>query len=358
MIERVRSWTKAAAPKRRTTIFAFVLAVGAVALAAFWISEQSSAPATAQSSAEKRWLAVAPGRVEARTGQLKIATSAPGIVDAVAVKPNDTVFAGEPLMRLRDNDLLVRLSAAEAQVAVRKRARNENGATGKTEDRRKAEDSVAEGEQAVFDLQESVDRAVSQWRTSGQGQDAVTTARTDLVKARDELAKRKDRLRKVEAGAPLPTALEGQLIAARAELSTARAALDKMTVRAPIDGTVLQVNVKPGELAAPSGLQPLMLLGDLSTLRVRAELDERDVMEIKIGQTAAVRASAFPEREFSGKVASIAPLIEPARISSRGADNRTDVDAVEVVVDLAQASPLTVGMRVDVYFERVPASTQ
>ena len=77
------------------------------------------------------------------------------------------------------------------------------------------------------------------------------------------------------------TALEGQLIAARADLSLARAALDKMTVRAPIDGTVLQVNIMAGELAAPSALTPLMLIANLSTLRVRAELDERDVTEIR-----------------------------------------------------------------------------
>jgi HlyD family secretion protein len=241
---------------------------------------------------------------------------------------------------------------------VRKRLRNDNGATGKTEDRRKAEDAVADGEQAVFDTQDAVDRAATQWRTSGKPEATLTTARADLVRARDELVKRRAQLRKVESGAPLPTALEGQLISARADLSIARATLDKMTVRAPLDGTVLQVNIKAGELAAPSAPLPMMLIADLSTLRVRAELDERDVKEIKVGQSASVRAAAFPDREFTGQVVSIAPIIEPARISSRGADNRSDVDAVEVLVDLAQPGPLTVGMRVDVYFERVPAKTQ
>jgi hypothetical protein len=57
-------------------------------------------------------------------------------------------------------------------------------------------------------------------------------------------------------------------------------------------------------------------------------------------------------------VISIAPLVEPARITSRGTDNRSDVDAVEVLVDLAQPGPLVVGMRVDVYFERRSATTQ
>ena len=49
-------------------------------------------------------------------------------------------------------------------------------------------------------------------------------------------------------------------------------------------------------------------------------------------------------------MASIAPLVEPSLLSSRGTGNRTDVDAVEVVVTLAQPGPLTTGMKVDVYF--------
>ena len=83
---------------------------------------------------------------------------------------------------------------------------------------------------------------------------------------------------------------------------------------------------------------------------MRAELDERDVAEIKVGQAASVRAAAFPDKEFAGTVTSIAPLVEPSRLGSRGPGNRTDVDAVEVVVKLAQPGPLTTGMKVDVYF--------
>ena len=92
--------------------------------------------------------------------------------------------------------------------------------------------------------------------------------------------------------------------------------------------------------AAPSALQPLLLIANLSTLNVRAELDERDVAEIKVGQAASVRAAAFPGKEFAGTVTSIAPLVEPSRLGSRGPGNRTDVDAVEVVVKLAQPGPL------------------
>jgi len=148
----------------------------------------------------------------------------------------------------------------------------------------------------------------------------------------------------------LPSQNEGQLNIARTELTAAQAAVDKMTIRAPIAGTILQVNARSGELASPSGGQPLIVLGDVSKLRVRAELDERDFGEIKIGQPVLARAAAFRGREFAGKVAFIAPIIEPGRINSRGQRNMTDVDVIEVLIDLAEPDPLAVGMKVDVYF--------
>jgi Barrel-sandwich domain of CusB or HlyD membrane-fusion len=91
-----------------------------------------------------------------------------------------------------------------------------------------------------------------------------------------------------------------------------------------------EVGVKVGETAARSATQPLLLVGDVSALRVRAELDERDFAGIKIGQAVVVRAAAFPGRDFAGKVASIAPTAEPARINPRGTQSLTDFDVVEV----------------------------
>ena len=59
--------------------------------------------------------------------------------------------------------------------------------------------------------------------------------------------------------APLPTPNEAQIVSARGDLAFARVNLEKLKIRAPIDGTVLQININPGELAAPSALQPLLL---------------------------------------------------------------------------------------------------
>jgi len=339
--------------KGKTTVIALVgLAVvgGAIVLRTpIWNEGARPASAATSEPEGKRWLAVAPGRVEPRSGMVKVASPGVGIVHKVLVKVNDTVFAGEPLILLNDDEIRSRYAAAEAQAGMRQRLRNEQQATGKAEERRKAEDALADAETAVFNAQTAVDKASAEWRTSGAPTTALTDARSALARADADLSKRKADLAGLR-DAPLPTPLEAQVASARGDLALARVNLEKMKVRAPIDGTVLQININPGELAAPSAQQPLLLIANLSTLSVRAELDERDVADIRVGQTASVRADAFPGREFEATVASVAPLVAPARLGSRGPGNRNDVDAVEVVVDLAQPGPLTAGMRVDVYF--------
>ena len=340
--------------KRRTALVAVLglaVAAGVITVVATTMRVRTATPGMTPGLLEdKRWQAVAPGRVEPRSGQIKVATTVIGLVDKVLVKANDTVFAGEPLIRLSDDELGARLAAAEAQVALRMRARDERAATGKASDRREARDAVADAEQAVYDARSAVDRAAAEWRAKGGPDTGLTAARSALARAQDELTKRQEELRKIEANGALPTALEGQLSIARAEYTVARAALDKMTIRAPIDGTVLQINVRAGELAAPGSLQPLLLLANLSALRVRAELDERDLGSIKVGQAVSVRAAAFPGREFEGSVSSIAPLVEPGSLDARGTRNQNDVDVVEVMVELVRPDPLAVGMKADVYF--------
>jgi HlyD family secretion protein len=343
--------------QRRKIVGLLALCIGGVAAAAAALvpmirAEEAARTSRIETPDDKRWQAVAPGRVEPTSGEIKIAAPIVGVIGEVLVKANDKVFAGEPLIRLVDSEAQARLATAEAQIALRKRARNDESPSSRASTRRKAEDGVADADKALLEAQAAVDRAAIE-RRAGRGSDAdVDAARAALSRAQDRLKQQKAELRKVEAdtNTPLPTQVEGQLNVARTELAAAQAAVEKLTIRAPIGGTVLQVNGKAGELASPSGTQPMVLLGDVSTLRVRAELDERDFGEIKIGQPALVRAAAFRGRDFAGKVVFIAPIVEPARINSRGQRSVTDVDVVEVLIDLAEPDALAVGMKVDVYF--------
>ena len=340
-----------------TTRFRAACCLGAlVVLVVTAAGARAQSPSTPDAAADKRWLAVAPGRVEPVSGLIRMTAPVPGVIDEVLAKANDKVFAGEPLIRLRDQEARAQLASQTAQVAMRKRIRNKESASSGASAQRKAEDAVADAEAAVFQVRYLLDRAVAE-RRSGRGSDAgVAAARAGLKRAEEYLAQQNEELRRIAPDAPLPTVAEGQLKVARSELSASRAALEKLTIRAPVDGTVLQISAKPGEAISPAATTPLIQLGDTTALRVRAELDERDVEKIKSGQPVLVRPAALRGREVNGTVSFIAPLVEAGRYTALGQRNATDVDVVEVLVELSEPGPLIVGMKVDVFFRQEGSS--
>lgn len=297
--------------------------------------------------------AVAPGRVEPKSEKIRIGSLEAGRVGQVLVKINDTVVAGEVLIRIDNDEVRTRFAKAEAEVDLRKRGRD-NPPSSKDAPRRSVEDAAADAERAVVQARFAVDRAETARRAGTGSEDVLKATSAALSNMRELLRQRQDELVRFESSTPsiVPTELEGRLAAARIDLRGAQAALDNLSIRAPIAGTVLQLAARAGELASPTAPQPLVVLGDLSALRARVELDERDVGEIRLGQPVVVRSAAFPGRDFAGKVSSIAPIIGPGSFGARGQSGFTDIDVAEVVVELAAPEPLVVGMKVDAYFRR------
>jgi HlyD family secretion protein len=302
--------------------------------------------------AKPEWAASAPGRVEPSGGEVRIGAQVPGRVAEVLVAANDKVAAGDLLVRLEDDDLVPRVHAAAAEVAVRKRERDSAEAIGKpAQDRRSAEDTLANAERQLAQAREDQDRVTKQ-RRAGSGTDAdVDKVRDATEKARERLLQARDGLRKALAaeGLPPPTRPEVALTAARADLSLAEAALEMTRIRAATAGTVLQVSAKAGETIAPSPEIALLVMGNLSSLRVRAELEERDLGKVRVGQAAVVRSDAFPGKDFEGKVTFLAQSLGPSRLGQRGPRKPVDVDVLEVLIELAGNPPLLPGMRVDVF---------
>lgn len=343
---------------RKKAILWAILGVSLAEIAVAAAAQGIGTPQTATARTDdQNWLAVAPGLIEPKSGQIKILSAAIGPISKILVHANDKVLAGQLLVSLDDQDARAQVESSRDQVQMHKRQRNDQAA-GKAADRRKAEDAVADAETAVITARDTFDNAaIAIYGDHGSTAD-LTKARTDLTSAEDSLSQKRAALHKLEgqSGTPLPTENEGSLNVARSNLWSAEVGLEKLKIRAPIAGTALQVNARLGELASPSSPDPLVVLGDLSALRVRAELDERDIGEVKIGQPVVVRADAFPGRDFHGKVASIAPIVQAGRINSPNSRNLTDFDVTQVQIDLTDPGPLLVGMKVDVYFERpVPA---
>jgi HlyD family secretion protein len=302
------------------------------------------------------WAASAAGRVEPVGGEVRIGTPMPGRIAEVMVAGGDKVVAGDPLLRLEDDELVGRVNAALAEATVRKRERdNAELSTGKgAQDRRSAEDQVASAERQLVQARDDFDRAYKARRSGQGGPDAdVEKMRDGVNKAKDRLEQTRSTYRKAVAadGLPAPTRPEVALTAARADLSAADAALERTRIRAATSGTALQVTAKVGETVAPSPENVLVVLGDLSSLRVRTEIDERDIGKLRVGQAAVIRSDAFPGKDFDGRVASLGQALGPSRIGQRGPRKPTDVDMLEIMIDLTGQPSLLPGMRVDVYLK-------
>jgi HlyD family secretion protein len=300
-----------------------------------------------------QWAASATGRVEPKDGEVRIASEVGGKIVEVLAKTNDQVKAGDLLLRLDDADYYTKVAAAAAEAGVRERERSEEQATGLALDRRNAEDAVAKAQRDVFAAHEAFDAAYRAAKTDKGTEDAVETARKDLASKQDALADAKSKLTEVNAksGMPLPQRLESSLALARADLTSAELALERTRIRAPADGTVLNVLAKIGETAVPSPDSALVVFGDMSSLRLRAEVEERDAAKVHVGQRVVVKADAFPDKTFDGTVTSISQSLGAPRIATRGPRRPNDVEVVEVMVDLDGHPPLFTGMRVDTFFK-------
>ena len=300
------------------------------------------------------WAASATGRVEPRDGQIVIGTQMPGRVADVAVKINDKVAAGDVLVRLEEEDLMTRANAAAVEVQVRERERDEEVAKGLQLERRQAEDSLSAAERALFRARLAFDELAFKLRlNSGGSASDLDKARLQINAAKEQLANSRSSHARIVSkdGVPLATRLEASLAQARAELALAEAAVERARIRAPIDGTVLNVPAKFGELVAPSPDAPVVVMGDLKSLRVKAEVEERDATKVKIGQRVVLRGDAFPDREFEGTVTSIAQSLAAPRIASRGVRRPNDIEVIEVLIAIDGQPPLLTGMRVDVFFK-------
>ena len=307
-----------------------------------------------------RWAATAAGRVEPLGGEIEIVPETSGVVTHTFVSVGDKVKAGDLLFMLRDDEILARWDAARSEIDVRERERAED--PGKEENpesfekgqpRRDAEDAAGKARLDIYAARRARDEAYIAWRKGTGDEAALDQAREALQAAEAALDEKLEALKTVRADAetPLPTRLEGGLESARDDLRLVEVALERTRVRAPQDGVVLDMDVSVGELATQSPARPAVRIGDTSKLEVRAELEERDVTAVSIGQAVVIRSNAFPGQDFTGTVTQIAPSLQAPEIGGRGPRKPADVDVVELKISLDGTPPLLPGMRVDVFFK-------
>lgn len=108
--------------------------------------------------------------------------------------------------------------------------------------------------------------------------------------------------------------LEKQLESARLTLERAQTQLEEMRLTTPLAGTVVHVEVSEGEMV--SAYRPVIVIADLTSLQIIAEVDEIDVAEVAPDQKVEIGLDAYPGQTLSGTIVSLAPAALPQRGST------------------------------------------
>ena len=307
--------------------------------------------ASAQDTAARpqpSYVATSVGRVDSASEARQLVASADGMIRTVLVERGQRVHAGQVLLTVDCGPQLAVSAARRAQAEQLDAAADTVLAGPRAQQVEAARQSVRSAQAARADAQDRLEQARS---LAGQGfvsrrelaarEHALTTADAALHEAMAQAS--------LVAAGPRTSERRGAVAGARAagqDAAAAAAQADQCNLRSPIDGEVLQIFRREGEFSGASQGTTLIVVGDMTRLVVRAEINERDAAAVKVGQRAEVWIEGSPVR-WPGRIASLAQVM--GRRSARALDptDRFDRDIREAFVVLdGPLPPALVGLRV------------
>ena len=243
------------------------------------------------------------GIIEASSENIAIASPLAGVIKEVLVKAGDKVEKDQSLFTLDDRDILAQIAVREAQV-----------------NKAKAQLNDTETQLAIYK--------------------SVNDARAIM---RGELLKRESAVSVARAG----------LTEAQALLLESRTTLERMTIRAPIAGEVLQSKARIGEFAPAQAMSsPLMVVGAVSPLAVRVDIDENDAWRVAPGSRATANLRGNTAISFNLKFSRFEPYVVPKRSLTGESFERVDTRVLQAIFTFERGTlPVYVGQLVDVYIE-------
>jgi len=259
----------------------------------------------------------ATGILEALSDNVSIGVPVPGVVTEVSVKVNDPVKKDQPLFKVDDRDLRAEELSTRAQQQVSQ-----------------AQIEVSQAQLGKLEAQLARLQSVNDPRAVSK--DDLENRQQDVAVARAQLA-----------------AAKAQMASSDIALKRISLLIERLTVRAPRDGNILQVNVRTGEYAATSPKSPAMIIGDTDKLQIRADVDEQNATRIRPGQKAIAYLKGDPKVTFPLEFVRVEPYVIP-KVSLTGASTeRVDTRVLQVIYSLKRPEnpPLYVGQQVDVFIE-------
>lgn len=305
---------------RKPSFYLAVLGILAAVLLVRRSAQRPPAPPPESPPARSPWegTVAATGLIEAARENVRVATPRSGLVVRVLVSVGDSVRQGDPLFQLDDREARAREASMKAQAAA-------------------AEADVAVRTAEVADWEDQKARFARLERDEAASTDELRRREFGLAAARARLE-----------------ASRAAAAAAAAQWRQAATELEVLTVRTPRDGRILQVNLREGEFAAAAVQpDPLILLGDVDTLQVRAEVDEQNALLVPPGAPAVASPKGYADRRIPLRFVRVEPYVVPKRNLTGDSLERVDTRVLQVVYAFDRPDfPLYVGQQVDVFIQR------
>lgn len=310
-----RSASSAASPKKKKKTFPWLWVVGGLVVVLLAVGAAVKARSTEQGTkvfvedVQRRdvtQFVTATGKIEPEV-EVKIAPEVSGEIVELPIAEGADVKKGQLLMRIKDDNYRYQVDQREADLAASRAA---------------AIQSRARLAQAREDLDRSNDlHAKKLVPTSDHNR---TRTEFEIAEANYESA-------------------QAQVRRAEGLLSQSRDLLEKTTIYAPMDGTISRLPVEVGERVAGTGQFnsiEVMRVADLTNMEVVVQVNENDVVNVRVGNVARIDVDAFPEREFRGEVTEIASTAVVT-----GANSQSEVTNFEVKIRInADGETLKPGM--------------
>jgi multidrug resistance efflux pump len=302
------------------------------------------------------------GIVEAQSENINIGTGQGGTVIGVFVKVGDKVTKGQPLFQIRNFTQKAELESAKAALLLAQAKLKKLEESPRPEELHPLEAKVRESQSNLSDATKQLElwesiydkdkRAVSE-DDLVRRRFAVSTASAKLEQAKADLA-----LTKAGAWKPDLEVARAEVESARAQVQIAQAELDRLTVKAPTNGSILQVKIHEGEYATAGVTQtPLIVMGDIDTLVVRVDIDENDAWRFKPGAPAVAFIRGNRDLSTDVTFTRVEPYVVPKKSLTGESTERVDTRVLQALYSFPRnALNVYVGQQMDVFIQAAPIS--
>ena len=322
---------------------------------------QQSKPVAEPSKAPFAAYVFGAGLIEASTENVRVGSPTGGLVTTVYVKVGDQVKKGQPLWQLEDGPKRAELARYEAAGSSAEATLDKLRKGNRLEDIRKQEQQLAQANVQLDDArtQLMLREAASTEDLRAISQDEVNQARNAVRQREAAVAYQQAELDRLKTGT-WTAELRVQQAAVRevqAQILQTKVDVERLTVRSPLAGEVLQVKIHAGEYApAAQTDDALMLVGNNEVLNIRVDVDEQDAWRVEHAQPAVAYPRGRSDLNIPLTFVRVEPYVVPKKSLTGTSTERVDTRVLQVVYSFHQRHDfsLYVGQQMDVYTQAQP----